>query len=44
MAERVARYAFGKTGFLESIYHSALKIEFRKQGIAFESEKEVKVI
>ncbi len=30
-------------GFLESIYHNALKIELERQGLAFESEKEVKV-
>lgn len=30
-------------GFLESIYHNALKIELQKQKLAFESEKEVKV-
>jgi GxxExxY protein len=31
------------TGFLESIYHNALKIELEKQKLAFESEKEVRV-
>jgi GxxExxY protein len=30
-------------GFLESIYHNALKIELEKLNLAFESEKEVKV-
>jgi GxxExxY protein len=30
-------------GFLESIYHNALKIELEKHKIAFESEKEVRV-
>jgi GxxExxY protein len=30
-------------GFLEGIYHNALKIEFKNQDLAFESEKEVKV-
>ena len=30
-------------GFLESIYHNALKIELEKQKIVFESEKEVRV-
>jgi GxxExxY protein len=30
-------------GFLESIYHNALKIELEKLNFAFESEKEVKV-
>jgi len=28
-------------GFLESVYHRALEIELRHQGIAFESEKEI---
>jgi GxxExxY protein len=28
-------------GFLENIYHNALLIEMKKQGIVFESEKEV---
>jgi GxxExxY protein len=31
-------------GFLESIYHNALKIELEKLKFAFESEKEIKVI
>ena len=31
-------------GFLESIYHNALNIELKRQKLAFESEKEVKVI
>ncbi len=30
-------------GFLESIYHNALKIELERQKLAFESEKEVTV-
>jgi len=30
-------------GFLESIYHNALKIELERQSLTFESEKEVKV-
>jgi GxxExxY protein len=30
-------------GFLESIYHNALKIELERQKLAFESEKEIKV-
>jgi len=30
-------------GFLESIYHNALKIELERQKLIFESEKEVKV-
>jgi GxxExxY protein len=30
-------------GFLESIYHNALKIELGRQKLAFESEKEVEV-
>lgn len=30
-------------GFLESIYHNALKIELERQNIVFESEKFVKV-
>lgn len=30
-------------GFLESIYHNALKIEFERQSLQYESEKEVKV-
>jgi len=30
-------------GFLESIYHTALKIEFERQRLVHESEKEVKV-
>ena len=30
-------------GFVESIYHNALKVELEKQGLSFESEKEVKV-
>ena len=30
-------------GFLENIYHNALLIEMKKQGIVFESEKEVTV-
>ncbi|MEW6606612.1 MAG: GxxExxY protein [bacterium] len=30
-------------GFLESIYHNALKVEFARQNIIFESEKEVKI-
>lgn len=31
-------------GFLESVYEQALKLELRKQGIAFESQKEVSVV
>jgi GxxExxY protein len=31
-------------GFLESVYHNALKIELEKLKFAFEQEKEVKVI
>jgi len=30
-------------GFLESIYHNALKIELARQKLCFESEKEIKV-
>jgi len=30
-------------GFRENIYHNALKVEFEKQGIPFESEKEIKI-
>jgi GxxExxY protein len=30
-------------GFLESIYHNALVTELKKQNIAFESEKEVRI-
>jgi len=30
-------------GFLESIYHNALKIELERQKLAFESEKEIEV-
>ena len=30
-------------GFLESIYHNALKIELKRQHLNFESEKEVRV-
>lgn len=30
-------------GFLESIYHNALKIELERQKLVFESEKEAKV-
>ena len=30
-------------GFIESIYHNALKLEFKRQNLDFESEKEVKV-
>jgi len=30
-------------GFLESIYHNALKIELERQKLVFESEKEVKI-
>lgn len=30
-------------GFLESIYHNALKIELQRQHLNFESEKEVRV-
>ena len=30
-------------GFLESIYHNALKIELERQKLVVESEKEVKV-
>lgn len=30
-------------GFLENIYHNALNIEFERQELSFESEKEVKV-
>jgi len=30
-------------GFLENIYHNALKIEFERQKLAFESEKEIEV-
>jgi GxxExxY protein len=30
-------------GFLESIYHNALKIELKRQNLNFESEKEVSV-
>lgn len=30
-------------GFLESIYHNALKIELERQELIFESEKEIKV-
>ncbi|MEW6620770.1 MAG: GxxExxY protein [bacterium] len=40
------RYLFNTTlgpGFLESIYHNALKVEFARQNIIFESEKEVKI-
>lgn len=31
------------SGFLESIYHNALKIELSKKGIKFESERTVKI-
>jgi GxxExxY protein len=31
------------SGFLESIYHNALKIELKKQELTFESEKEITV-
>ncbi len=31
-------------GFLESIYHRALEIEFTEQNIPFESEKEIPLI
>lgn len=31
-------------GFLESIYHNALKIEFERQKLGYQSEKEVKAI
>ncbi|MEW6619021.1 MAG: GxxExxY protein [bacterium] len=40
------RYLFNTTlgpGFLESIYHNALKVEFARHNIIFESEKEVKI-
>jgi len=30
-------------GFLENIYHNALKIELERQKLAFESEKKIKV-
>ncbi len=30
-------------GFLESIYHNALRVEFARQNLAFESEKEIKI-
>ncbi|NLI78836.1 MAG: GxxExxY protein [Candidatus Riflebacteria bacterium] len=30
-------------GFLETIYHQALRIELGKQGIPFETEREIKV-
>lgn len=30
-------------GFLESVYHAALRLELARQGLAFESEKEVKI-
>ena len=30
-------------GFLENIYHNALKIELERQKLAFESEKEIEV-
>lgn len=30
-------------GFLESIYHKALEIELKKQGLKFETEKEYKI-
>ncbi len=31
------------TGFLESIYHNALKIELERQNLTFESEKEIEI-
>lgn len=31
-------------GFIESIYHNALKIELERQKLGYESEKEVKVV
>lgn len=31
-------------GFLENIYHNALKIEFTRQKLLYESEKEIKVV
>jgi GxxExxY protein len=31
------------SGFQELIYHRALAVEFRHQGICFESEKEMKI-
>jgi len=30
-------------GFLESIYHNALKLELKRQNLDFESEKEVRI-
>ena len=30
-------------GFLENIYHNALKVELKRQGLIFESEKEIKI-
>ena len=30
-------------GFLESIYHNALKVELERQKLGYESEKEVRV-
>ena len=31
-------------GFLESIYHKALEIELKKQGLEFETEEEYKIL
>ena len=31
-------------GFLEAVYQEALEIEFQKQGIPYEREKELKII
>lgn len=30
-------------GFLENIYHNALKVEFERQRLSFESEKEIRI-
>ncbi|MEW6608010.1 MAG: GxxExxY protein, partial [bacterium] len=30
-------------GFLESVYHNALRVELARQNLAFESEKEIKI-
>jgi GxxExxY protein len=30
-------------GFLESIYHNALRLEFKRQNLSVESEKEVRI-
>lgn len=36
-------YSVLGAGFLESVYQEALEIEFKKQGIPFEREKEIKI-